>query len=140
MNRAIPVATACQEALSRLPTLNIGELRQQWRSLYKTQAPPTGLDNGLILDSLSRLFAVVNPGPDDLRRRARQQPARGYAGPQRPLGTSDRASPTGSSREQAALIEWGSSASGGPCPILLKNSPHTQYLLNIISPHNHSLE
>ena len=40
MNRAIPVATACQEALSRLPTLNIGELRQQWRSLYKTQAPP----------------------------------------------------------------------------------------------------
>ena len=39
MNRAIPVATACQEALSRLPTLNIGELRQQWRSLYKTQAP-----------------------------------------------------------------------------------------------------
>jgi len=27
------------EALSRLPTLDIGELRQQWRSLYKTQAP-----------------------------------------------------------------------------------------------------
>jgi Protein of unknown function (DUF2924) len=28
------------EALSRLPTLDIGELRQQWRGLYKTQAPP----------------------------------------------------------------------------------------------------
>jgi hypothetical protein len=29
-----------KEALSRLPTLDIGELRQQWRSLYKTQASP----------------------------------------------------------------------------------------------------
>jgi hypothetical protein len=28
-----------EEALSRLLTLNIGELRQQWRGLYKTQAP-----------------------------------------------------------------------------------------------------
>ena len=28
-----------KEALSRLPTLDIGELRQQWRGLYKTQAP-----------------------------------------------------------------------------------------------------
>jgi hypothetical protein len=29
-----------KEALSRLPALNIDELRQQWRGLYKTQAPP----------------------------------------------------------------------------------------------------
>ena len=29
-----------KEALSRLPTLDIGELRQQWRGLCKTQAPP----------------------------------------------------------------------------------------------------
>jgi hypothetical protein len=29
-----------KEALSRLPALEIGELRQQWRGLYKTQAPP----------------------------------------------------------------------------------------------------
>jgi Protein of unknown function (DUF2924) len=28
-----------KEALSRLLTLDIGELRQQWRGLYKTQAP-----------------------------------------------------------------------------------------------------
>src|SRR5271156_1959935 len=28
-----------EEALSRLPTLDIAELHQQWRSLYKTQAP-----------------------------------------------------------------------------------------------------
>src|SRR5271169_1902209 len=27
------------EALSRLPELDIGELRRQWRSLYKTEAP-----------------------------------------------------------------------------------------------------
>jgi hypothetical protein len=29
-----------KEALSRLPTLDIRELREQWRGLYKTQAPP----------------------------------------------------------------------------------------------------
>jgi hypothetical protein len=29
-----------KEALSRLPTLDIGELRLQWRGLYKTQVPP----------------------------------------------------------------------------------------------------
>jgi hypothetical protein len=40
MKRGIQDATACREALSRLPTLDIGELRQQWRGLYKTQAPP----------------------------------------------------------------------------------------------------
>jgi hypothetical protein len=28
-----------KEALSRLLTLDIGELRQQWRRVYKTQAP-----------------------------------------------------------------------------------------------------
>jgi hypothetical protein len=35
-NRQNAVST---EALSRLLTLDIGELRQQWRGLYKTQAP-----------------------------------------------------------------------------------------------------
>ena len=29
-----------KEALSRLPTLDIAELRQQWRGFYKTRAPP----------------------------------------------------------------------------------------------------
>ena len=33
---------------------------------------PSGLDNGLILDSLSRMFADVKHGRDDLKRRARQ--------------------------------------------------------------------
>ena len=40
MNRSIQDATACREALSRLPTLEIGELRQQWRALYKAKASP----------------------------------------------------------------------------------------------------
>ena len=40
MNRAIQDATACREALSRLPTLDIGELRQQWRAHYKAEASP----------------------------------------------------------------------------------------------------
>ena len=40
MNRAIPDATACREALARLPELNLGELRREWRTLYKTEASP----------------------------------------------------------------------------------------------------
>ena len=40
MNRALPDATACREALSHLTELNLGELRQQWRALYKAEASP----------------------------------------------------------------------------------------------------
>jgi len=40
MSRAIQDATACREALARLPELDLGELRQQWRTLYKTEASP----------------------------------------------------------------------------------------------------
>jgi len=40
MSRVIQDAAACREALSRLPELNLGELRQQWRVLYKTEASP----------------------------------------------------------------------------------------------------
>jgi hypothetical protein len=40
MSRAIQDATACREALSRLPQLDLGELRQQWRALYKAEASP----------------------------------------------------------------------------------------------------
>jgi hypothetical protein len=40
MSRLIQDATACREALSRLPELNLGELRQQWRTLYKAEASP----------------------------------------------------------------------------------------------------
>ena len=40
MRRAIQDATACREALSRLPELGLGELRQKWRTLYKAEASP----------------------------------------------------------------------------------------------------
>ena len=40
MSPAIPDATAYREALARLPELNLGELRQQWRTLYKAEASP----------------------------------------------------------------------------------------------------
>jgi hypothetical protein len=40
MSRAIQDATACREALSRLPQLNLGDLRQEWRALYKAEASP----------------------------------------------------------------------------------------------------
>ena len=40
MSRALPDARACREALARLPELGLVELRQQWRALYKSDAPP----------------------------------------------------------------------------------------------------
>ena len=40
MSRAIPDSTACREALARLPKLDLGELRQHWRALYKADASP----------------------------------------------------------------------------------------------------
>ena len=40
MSRTIQDATACREALARLPELDLGELRQPWRALYKTKASP----------------------------------------------------------------------------------------------------
>ena len=38
MSPAIQDATACREALARLPKLGLGEFRQQWRVLYKAEA------------------------------------------------------------------------------------------------------
>ena len=40
MNRVTPNVTACREALSRLTELNLSELRQHWRALYKADASP----------------------------------------------------------------------------------------------------
>ena len=40
MSRAIHNAAACREALARLPELDLGELRRQWRVLDKTASPP----------------------------------------------------------------------------------------------------
>ena len=52
MSRVIQDATACREALARLPELDLGELRQQWRILYKAEASPH-----LNLDLLVRAVA-----------------------------------------------------------------------------------
>jgi hypothetical protein len=52
MKRGIQDATACREALSRLPTLDIIELRRQWRGLYKTQAP-ANLSRELLLRAVA---------------------------------------------------------------------------------------
>ena len=40
MSRAIDNAAACREALARLTELDLGELRRQWRVLYKAAASP----------------------------------------------------------------------------------------------------
>jgi hypothetical protein len=52
MSRKIPDAAACREALSRLPELDLGELRQQWRALYKAEASPH-LSRELILRAVA---------------------------------------------------------------------------------------
>ena len=40
MSRALKNAMACGEALSRLSELDLSELRQRWRALYKADASP----------------------------------------------------------------------------------------------------
>src|SRR6185503_12615250 len=40
MRRAIQDATTRRAALARLPELDLGELRPQWRALYKSEASP----------------------------------------------------------------------------------------------------
>jgi hypothetical protein len=75
MSRAIPNATACREALLRLPTLEIGELRQQWRSLYKTQAP-ANLSRELLLRAVAyRMQEVALGGLRPARQRQLRQMA-----------------------------------------------------------------
>src|SRR5438477_2564793 len=59
MSRAIQDATACREALARLPELNFGELRHQWRTLYKAEASPH-LSRELLVRALAyRMQEVV---------------------------------------------------------------------------------
>ena len=40
MSRAIQDVTACREALACLPELDLGGVRQQWRTLHKAEASP----------------------------------------------------------------------------------------------------
>ena len=81
MSRAIPDATACREALSRLPTLEIGELRKQWRSLYKTQAPPNFSHELLLRAVAYRMQEVALGGLRPPRQRQLRQMAQQFSRP-----------------------------------------------------------
>jgi hypothetical protein len=73
MNRAIPDATACREALSRLTELDLGELRQQLRALYKAEASPH-LSRELLLRAVAYRMQEVTFGGlrPDRQRQLRQ--------------------------------------------------------------------
>src|SRR5215468_401055 len=73
MSRAIQDATACREALARLPALDLGELRQQWRALYKTEASPH-LSRELLLRAVAyRMQEVALGGLRPERQRQLRQ-------------------------------------------------------------------
>jgi hypothetical protein len=78
MNRAIQHTTACREALSRLPTLEIGELRQQWRALYKAEASPH-LSRELLVRAVAyRMQEVALRGLRPVRQRQLRQIAQHF--------------------------------------------------------------
>jgi len=61
MSRSIKDATACWEALARLPELDLSELRQQWRALYKADASPH-LSRELLLRAVAHRMQEVAVG------------------------------------------------------------------------------
>src|SRR5215469_12785066 len=63
----------CKEALSRLSTLDLGELRELWCQLYKTKTAPR-LSRELLVRAVAyRLQEVASGGPRlELQRRLRQ--------------------------------------------------------------------
>jgi hypothetical protein len=78
MSRAIQDATACREALARLPELNLGELRQQWRALYKADASPH-LSHELLVRAIAyRMQEVALGGLRSARQRQLRQMAQQF--------------------------------------------------------------
>jgi hypothetical protein len=76
MRRAIQDATAWREALLRLPKLGLGELRQQWRILYKTEAS-LHLSRDLLVRAVAyRMQEVALGGLSSGRQRQLHQIAR----------------------------------------------------------------
>ena len=61
MSRARRNVAGCREALARLPKLGLGELRQQWRDLYKTEASPH-LSRELLLRAVAYRMQEVTVG------------------------------------------------------------------------------
>jgi len=75
MSRALQDATACREALARLPELDLGELRQHWRALYKAEASPH-LSRELLLRAVAhRMQEVALGGVRPQRQRQLRQVA-----------------------------------------------------------------
>src|SRR5260370_42287701 len=80
--------TACREAVARLPELNLGELRQQWCTLYKAEASPH-LSRELLLRAVAYRMQEValgglGPGQQSpLRQIAQQFKQTGAANPPR---------------------------------------------------------
>jgi hypothetical protein len=73
MSRTVQDAAACREALSRLPELDLGELRQQWRALYKADASPH-LSRELLLRAVAyRMQEVASGGLRPERQRQLRQ-------------------------------------------------------------------
>ena len=69
MSRALRDVRTCREALVRLPQLELRELRQQWRALYKSEASPH-LSRELLLHAIAyRLQEVALGGLRPERQR-----------------------------------------------------------------------
>ena len=78
MSRGAQDATACREALARLPELDLGELRQRWRALYKADAS-AHLSRELLLRAVAyRIQEVTLGGLRSDRQRQLRQAARQF--------------------------------------------------------------
>ena len=72
------MSAACREALARLPELELSELRQQWRALYKSEASPH-LSRELLLRAVAyRLQEVALGGLRPERQRQLRQIAQQF--------------------------------------------------------------
>ena len=78
MTRALRNVTACREALARLPELDLSELRQHWRALYKSDASPH-LSRELLLRAVAyRIQEIALGGLRPARQRQLRQIAQQF--------------------------------------------------------------
>ena len=78
MSRAIQDTTVCREALARLPELDLGELRQQWRVLYQADAS-SHLSRELLLRAVAyRMQEIILGGLRPERQRQLREFAREF--------------------------------------------------------------
>ena len=78
MSRALRDVAACREALARLSELDLGELRQHWRALYKSDASPH-LSRELLVRAVAyRMQEVALGSPRLARQRQLRQIAQQF--------------------------------------------------------------